>query len=247
MNKRFPIIKYLLSIKVIYDKIKMTETELNLIVDIWNKFELMISKKNFKRMTNFYKKVLVNYFNDNNNKEIIGKIFHKDEIDYFIKENENYLDKKKYKDDLSKIAKINIIKNSEEKNEILIKEDMDDIDDIRNLEFVDYSEIIKVKMKNQKQNENIPEAITNKIYKFKYRKIEQFSDNNKNLLYINNKPSKYKIIEFMKKIGQHNSTAEYIKELSNGFFISGNGGDINNNEIFIYNQKSNHKSINKST
>ena len=236
MNKRFPIIKYLLSIKVIYDKIKMTETELNLIVDIWNKFELMISKKNFKRMTNFYKKVLVNYFNDNNNKEIIGKIFHKDEIDYFIKENENYLDKKKYKDDLSKIAKINIIKNSEEKNEILIKEDMDDIDDIRNLEFVDYSEIIKVKMKNQKQNENIPEAITNKIYKFKYRKIEQFSDNNKNLLYINNKPSKYKIIEFMKKIGQHNSTAEYIKELSNGFFISGNGGDINNNEIFIYNQ-----------
>ena len=91
-------------------------------------------------------------------------------------------------------------------------------------------------MKNQKQNENILEEIKNNIYKFKYRKIEQFSDVNKNLLYINNKPSKYKIIEFMKKIGHHDSTAEYIKELSNGFFISGNGGNIKNNDIFIYNQ-----------
>ena len=45
-----------------------------------------------------------------------------------------------------------------------------------------------------------------------------------------NKTKKYIIIEFLKVIGKHNNTAEYIKELSNGIVISG-GTD---NKLFLY-------------
>jgi len=45
-----------------------------------------------------------------------------------------------------------------------------------------------------------------------------------------NKTKKYIIIEFLKVIGKHNNTAEYIKELSNGIIISGG----NDNNLLLY-------------
>ena len=45
-----------------------------------------------------------------------------------------------------------------------------------------------------------------------------------------NKTKKFIIIEFLKVIGKHNNTVEYIKELSNGIIISGG----NDNKLFLY-------------
>ena len=246
MNKRFPIIKYLFNLKIIYDKIKINENELNLIVHNWEKIELMIKNRNFKKLRNFYKKSLVNFFNDINNHETIRKIFNQDEIDFFNKENSKFIDKTTYLKDLKDINKKFNINNTdkteiEENKDSLIKDDdiyeIKDIYDIDYIESIDYSEIIKSRMKENIQSENIQEKINrlNRQNKLKYRNIEQLSDN-KNLLYINNKASEYKIIEFMKIIGEHTSTAEFVKELSNGYFISANGGNLKNNSIFIYNQ-----------
>ena len=54
-----------------------------------------------------------------------------------------------------------------------------------------------------------------------------------------NKTKKYIIIEFLKVIGKHNYTTEYIKELSNGIVISG-GSD---NKLFLYDSHESFKKI----
>ena len=84
MNDRYLIIKY------IFDEKKKdnqkSENEFKKIVKEWENFEKFISERKIKKMRKQDKSILFNYFINDNNKEILLKIFKKDDIDYFVKE-----------------------------------------------------------------------------------------------------------------------------------------------------------------
>ena len=95
MNLRLPIINYLYSEK--NELTAKNEDKFNKEVSTWEQIEKMILEHKIKRIAKNIKELLFNYFNDNNNKEIIMKIFNKNEYEYefFIKEFNKILDEGK--------------------------------------------------------------------------------------------------------------------------------------------------------
>ena len=87
MNFRFPIIKYLNNIPFKTE----TETELNIYIDIWEKYEIIIKEKKYTNIDKDTKKKLVEYFNNENNKNILLNIFTEEEYTSFIENNSQYL------------------------------------------------------------------------------------------------------------------------------------------------------------
>ena len=93
-NLRFPIIKYLINSKEpgdIKDENKIKEK-----FEIWSLFEIMIINKKFKKMKKETKQLLLQLFQDENNKKNLLKIFKKNQYDFFIKAISNILYKKNY-------------------------------------------------------------------------------------------------------------------------------------------------------
>ena len=87
MNYRFPIIKYLNNIPFKTE----TETELNIYIDIWEKYEIIIKEKKYTNIDKDTKKKLVEYFNNENNKNIVLNIFTEEEYTSFIENNSQHL------------------------------------------------------------------------------------------------------------------------------------------------------------
>ena len=87
MNYRFPIIKYLNNIPFKTE----TETELNIYIDIWEKYEIIIKEKKYTNIDKDTKKKLVEYFNNENNKNILLNIFTEEEYTSFIENNSQHL------------------------------------------------------------------------------------------------------------------------------------------------------------
>ena len=87
MNFRFPIIKYLNNIPFKTE----TETELNIYIDIWEKYEIIIKEKKYTNIDKDTKKKLVEYFNNENNKNILLNIFTEEEYTSFIENNSQHL------------------------------------------------------------------------------------------------------------------------------------------------------------
>ena len=81
-NERFPIIEFLFSKEKNKEK---TEEELKKILKSYNEAEKLIKDKKVKKFPQKIKKHLLEYFNNINNREILIKIFEKDEIDNFLK------------------------------------------------------------------------------------------------------------------------------------------------------------------
>ena len=81
MNIKYPIIEFLL----LKNNKEKTEEELQKILKSYNEAEKLIKDKKKKKMPQKIKKHLLEYFNNINNREILIKIFEKDQIDNFLK------------------------------------------------------------------------------------------------------------------------------------------------------------------
>jgi hypothetical protein len=140
MNYRFPIIKCLNNIS------QKTETELNIYIDNWKKYERIIKEKKYTSIDKDIRKDLVEFFNNENNKNILLNIFTKEEYTSFIKNNIQYLEKNSLSrisnSDNSTIMNSYYKKNSEEENLSKIKNKSSEIEVL---------EFIKIIGQNQSQ------------------------------------------------------------------------------------------------
>ena len=87
INKRSPIIKYLYNNNKINNE---EEKEINKCIEKWNIYENMIKSNNIKNIDNSDKLILIEYFKNKDNKDILKHIFLEEVIDNFISNNENY-------------------------------------------------------------------------------------------------------------------------------------------------------------
>ncbi len=228
---KFPIINYLYSLRRKYDNIPKSENEFKNAIDGWGILETMIKRKKFKKMIKTCKIALINFFNDSNNKDSLLKIFNQETYDYFIKENLKYLDEKKYKKDLNDIKELNDPKNN-------IKKGMETTEG-DNIKLKSEKQLIEENQNSNLNNINTKDdTYVQKVIKtnFNYMILKDFESNDNNLLYINKKVSQINIIEFIKIIEDFSSPAEFIKELSNGFFVTANGSGGIKNNLYIYNK-----------
>ena len=112
MNDSYEIINYLYESKNKDENGPKTESKLKSTLESWNHIEKQIREKKIKKMRKEDKILIFNYFNDENNKDSISKIFSQDIIEYFINDYKaKYLKKEKIKKE--KISH-DIINNLEE-------------------------------------------------------------------------------------------------------------------------------------
>ena len=91
MNKRIDIIKYLYD----YEK-RDTENKMKYVVKKWENIEKLIRNKKILNIEYSYDYILGKYFNNNDNEELLFKIFNKDSIEFF-RNNNAYIKEMKYK------------------------------------------------------------------------------------------------------------------------------------------------------
>ena len=72
-----------------------TENEFNNAIEVWNNIEKMIREKKIKKIRKDIKILLNKYINDENNMDILLKIFSQDIIDFYINEFKNNIEKDK--------------------------------------------------------------------------------------------------------------------------------------------------------
>ena len=80
MNLKTPLIS-------LFGNLNDNENEINSTLDRWKSIEKMFIDKKYKKMRGEYRKKLINFFKNKNNKEIIIKIFNKELYDFFIEKN----------------------------------------------------------------------------------------------------------------------------------------------------------------
>ena len=114
MNDRYDIIEYMF--KESNKNIEKNEINLYKICQIWKSLEKQIEDKKFKKMPKNYKLLLGKYFNDENNKEILLKIFKEENYESFKKDNNE--EEKKKKDEEKIIIDIEENKDKEKKENI---------------------------------------------------------------------------------------------------------------------------------
>ena len=222
LNERNPIIKYLLQEeKVNY----INETIMNEYIIKWDELEKIINDKKLKKMKKNHKKILTKYFNDNNNKDILLKIFKEEIYEYFINETKRLIIDEEKNNELSKnISDFEIeekvynstdsstnkkTKNENDKikgNESIIKAKIDDSN---------YSEC-----KKDKNNKIIDNCNCTIVYNSEIQNEVSFYDE-----------SDYELLSYDRVIGTHKGFANFITELKNGYFVS--GGD---KRLLIYSQ-----------
>ena len=226
MNERLPIITNLYKLDNKDQDNLNNEKEMNKYVEAWLIVEKAINGKKIKNIKNKQKISLIKFFLDKNNEETLLKIFSKDIYDYFIEEN---LELYKLKHNIDENEGKNKNENNPEKNS--------------SIWFQDTKSNTK-KIKNNKDVSNINNENNSSENSLKEEEIQ-----NKNFPILENKSEenisnsdeeeeddlKYKIIDIINIIGYHDFAAEFVKEISNGFIISG-GYD---KKINIYNDKFN--------
>ena len=87
MKDRINIINFVFNYKNKGKGKPKTEKKFNKVVNSWEKFEKMINDKKIKKMRIDDKDNLIEYFNDENNKESLLKIFNEDSYKFFHFEN----------------------------------------------------------------------------------------------------------------------------------------------------------------
>ena len=117
MNDRFDIVEYIF--KENNKNIEKNETEINKIYQNWIGLEKQIKDQKTKKMPNNYKLLLGIYFNDENNKKLLLKIFKENEYEKFKKESNEKKKKKIFeKDNIEEIEKYKEKENDENINKL---------------------------------------------------------------------------------------------------------------------------------
>jgi len=139
MNFRFPIIKYLNNFS------QKTETKMNINIDNWNKYERIIKEKKYSNIDKDTRNMLVKYFNNETNKNILLNIFTKEEYTSFIKNNIKYLNEESLLSVTNSNNSTNIYSNYKKKEE-------EDLSKIKNKsKELEILEFIKIIGQNQSQ------------------------------------------------------------------------------------------------
>ena len=184
MNDRFQIINFMF-IKL-HNENKRNETEFNKVVYDWNLIEKMINDKKVKKMQINNKKILAEYFLDENNKESLLKIFNEDSYEFFKMISQNLVNEKKERN------KENIDENIDENKLNELKEILNyyknylfesKIEDIKIIEEIiknrngNYKEYIQKDLENaRKMNDRL--NIINFFFNSKYinKNEEEFNE-----------------------------------------------------------------------
>ena len=220
-NIKAPIIKYLFNNNEKNDngddEINGSEYELSKYIKDWEILENMIKEKKYKEIKDNIKIKVIKYFNDINNKNILLKIFTEDEYNLFIKENKEY--------NVNKYPEKNIEENKDNKNNTNIIISTKEQSSLNNNKKQDSTSIIiqSYTINNNSSFKDKSKSIVNN--KNETKQIFDLSYEYKELLDLYKKSSMYKIIEFIKIIGNH-KIAEYIKNIGNGLYISGGANKI---------------------
>ena len=82
MNDRYNIINFILNLKLL-DK---TEENFKKVTKIWEIYERFINDKRIKKIRKDDEKILIKFFIDEKNKDLLLKIFNQDSIEYFLYE-----------------------------------------------------------------------------------------------------------------------------------------------------------------
>ena len=219
MNKRLPIIKYLYNSEL-NNETEIFQNELNKYAKEWNHLEKMIKDKNYLKIRKSIKIKLINYFKDEKNRNIILNIFKEDEYKLFIKNNILLLNQKndgnKDEDNFNenKLSSENIKSTNEKSilNSLKINLENDQKSKKEDTSIIRESYTIQTNLSNQEKNKS--------IFNDKSELVQDLDINNiSKKLAIYKKSSRYKIIEFIKIIGNH-KISEIIKNLSKGHYIS---------------------------
>ena len=168
-NLRAPIINYLYKEKNKGEN--KTEEKFNKVVLLYENLEKMISDKKIKKMNKHMKLLLLNYFNDINNKEILLKIFNQDTYEFFINLNNN-----------TKVKKENQYSEKKDNN---LKEEIYKISSKNSSQYSSRRYDDNLSQKNLNQNiDYIYPPIKNEIF-------SKFLNNGKILLHINSHKNFY--------------------------------------------------------
>ena len=128
MNIRFSIIKFLLD-KNKNDEQSIEEEEINKFSETWDNYENMIKNKKIDEINQNDKTILIEYFNDKNNIDILNNIFKNKEYELLINlnneknigKNANFLDPKESSPNSNNgngVYSINKIKDEDEEEKI---------------------------------------------------------------------------------------------------------------------------------
>ena len=237
INKRIPIILYILSKKIENDTvIKKSESLVDKYIKFWEKCEETIKKANYDNINSDDREIIMNFCIDEKNKELFGSIFNEDIYNSFIL-----------------MKNVNSEKDSTKKNSSS-NGNSSLSDEISNLSIGQ-----KKKEISQQSNQKLKSSYLNNTEQLEYT-IENKENEIKNI-------SKYQIIRYLKNISNlkddylkegkktiniPTKTVEFIKEINDKYFISGginnpiNFYDKNLKKIYTFNDiaKKENKSIN---
>ena len=87
LNKRAPIINYLYNEKYKQNNINNKEETIENIIKLWNSLEKIINEKSYEKIDIEYKQILIAYFKNEKNKDLLLEIFSKDIYIDFIQSN----------------------------------------------------------------------------------------------------------------------------------------------------------------
>ena len=173
INNRAPIIKYFSKRKSNNNPTK--EEELSRFIKIWNKYEKLIKIKDLNKINEDDKYILIDYFNNDTNKDIIMKIFKPEEYEFFVQD----------KDISTKIeSKINQQNDSSVKGDSsnMVREDNKNLsinnnnisnNSIRENDEIYGEEGYRLSMLKNDGNESIFDASNNTSFNIKDIKIEK--------------------------------------------------------------------------
>ena len=206
---RIEIVNYIYKKQINIGDLFLNQNKVKVILNKWKIIENIVREKKLKRLKKEIRKKLFNSFQEPNILFSLKKIFSIDQINFFLKETEN-------------LPKINLNTNLNIKKEgqdsKLIAMAMDSVNihlnsKMDNSSMMIQSYTVSSNSKSMSQSQS------------KYNDNSIFKDIEKNLIPMSftekfKKSHVYKIIEHCDIIGKHEN-AEFIKQLSNGEFISG--------------------------
>ena len=258
MNYRFPIILYLFDIKLEKGKLNISEKDISQKFKIYESHEKSIKDKTYEKMKPDLKRKLLNYFMDENNKNILNKIFKEQECKDFINANAEKLsfkeknkkigNQKSYElneqNDINEKKKMegnsNLITSSKDKTSLKISPSKSKYINISEDLQKEESNIIVQSIFFQESSSMI--YFNNNNNKTELTENEKVNEEIENILNIDTdyidkganlfkKSSKYKIVEVSKKIGNH-QMSDLVKNIGKGRYLSAG----TNKKIRIYDE-----------
>ena len=218
MNERYPIINYMFGI----DNSSMSEYQINKYTIEWNILEIMIKKKKYKKFRKDTNEKLLNYFQDQNNKNILLNIFTEKDLDYYIREKTNLANEGDNEEEI-RITK----QNDDNENEIIEVQAMT----FSNIRSVKKSETSIIRESYYIQSEDISNTSNIRDENTKREKEKEKEEDisisgsisivkevEKELFEILLKSSKYKILEYIKSLGKY-KRPQFIIILSNDYIL----------------------------